>query len=194
MGSEMCIRDSDITAPVVVVEYPSSRSILNTMNVSYTLSEEVFEGSFKWTWMGGVNDDSAPYTAILTVDERTSGPHNDIELSNNPEIVENALYTISVNAKDRAGNEAKAVFIPGIQYDFTPPTLTILSPVSGEAINQKSISFMNSELLESGQFIWTHKGGNGDNNSPHVSNLKNEELLSGEVGPAILREDPLLVD
>ena len=184
----------DITAPVIVVEYPSSRSILNTMNVSYSLSEEVFEGSFKWTWMGGVNDDSAPYTAILTVDERTSGPHNDIELSNNPEIVENALYTISVNAKDRAGNEAKAVFIPGIQYDFTPPTLTILSPVSGEAINQKSISFMNSELLESGQFIWTQTGGNSDNNSPHISNLKNEELLSGEVGPAILREDPMLVD
>ena len=184
----------DITLPIITVDYPTSRSITKTMNVSYSLSENLYEGEFKWTWMGGVSDDSAPYTAMLTNDERVKGDHLDFELENNPEIVENALYTVSISGRDRAGNEAKSIFIAGLQYDFTPPSLAILFPDSSAAINEKVMHFTNSELLESGQIIWTRTGGAVDDLSPHISNLKNEELLSGEIGPGILSEDPPLVD
>ena len=90
-------------------------------------------------WLGGVEDTLAPYTAILIASERTSGDHIEIELSNNPTVVENALYTMSITGQDRAGNKTKRAFVPGLQYDFTPPELSIISPRERDAINQKQI-------------------------------------------------------
>ncbi len=129
----------DFTAPEIVIEYPLPRSISNTTAMTYILSENLFEGEFKWIWLGGVEDTLAPYTAILIETEKKGGPHNQIELENNPTIVENALYTMSFTGRDRAGNRTARAFIPGLQYDFTPPELSIISPRERDAINQKQI-------------------------------------------------------
>ena len=174
---------SDITQPVILLSYPLPRSISKTSAVTYNLSETLFEGEFKWIWLGGVADPSAPYTAVLTEEERQAGDHIEIELTNSPTVVENALYTLSLSGKDRAGNKAKRAYVPGLQYDFTPPELSILSPDTGSAINFKEVHFANSELLQSAQMIWIQSGGNEDPQSPHISALENDELLGKEIGP-----------
>ena len=184
----------DITQPEIVILFPLPRSISKTTSVSYTLSESLFEGQFKWIWLGGVADTLAPYTAILTSEERESGEHIEIELSNNPTVVENALYTMSISGRDRAGNKAKRAFVPGLQYDFTPPELTVFSPVSGEAVNHKLAHFSNSEILQSAQMIWERTDGLEDSLSPHISELTREELNFGEIGPKELINLPNLND
>ena len=60
----------DITQPVILLSYPLPQSISKTSAVTYNLSETLFEGEFKWIWLGGVADPSAPYTAVLTEEER----------------------------------------------------------------------------------------------------------------------------
>jgi len=184
----------DITQPEIVILFPLPRSISKTTSVSYTLSETLFEGQFKWIWLGGVKDTLAPYTAILTQDEREVGEHIEIELANNPTVVENALYTMSITGRDRAGNKAKRAFVPGLQYDFTPPELTILSPDTGEAVNHKLVHFSNSEILQSAQMIWLRTGGNEDTLSPHISDLARQELNFDEIGPKELENVPNLND
>lgn len=185
----------DITHPVITISYPLPRSISQTSSVTYTLSEELHEGKFKWIWLGGVKDTLAPYTAILTLEERTSGDHAEIELSNNPNVVENALYTMTISGTDRAGNKTKRAFVPGLQYDFTPPELTLISPMDGDAVNHKQVHFINSEKLVSAQMIWRWTGGIvDDTDSPHIIDLKNEELHGTEVGPMELNNSPNLVD
>ena len=184
----------DITQPVILLTYPLPRSISKTSAVTYNLSETLFEGEFKWIWLGGVADPSAPYTAVLTENERQVGDHIDVELTNNPTVVENALYTMSLSGRDRAGNKAKRAFVPGLQYDFTPPELSIISPDTGSAINIKKVHFANSELLQSAEMIWIQTGGIQDLNSPHVSVLENDELLGKEIGPVDLYNIPNLND
>ena len=184
----------DITQPVILLSYPLPRSISKTSAVTYNLSETLFEGEFKWIWLGGVADPSAPYTAVLTEEERQAGDHIEIELTNSPTVVENALYTMSLSGKDRAGNKAKRAYVPGLQYDFTPPELSILSPDTGSAINFKEVHFVNSELLQSAQMIWIQSGGNEDPQSPHISALENDELLGKEIGPIALYSSPNLND
>ena len=115
--------------------------------------------------LGGVNDSFAPYTAILTEEEREVGDHIDIELSNNPTVVENALYTMSLSGSDRAGNKAKKVYVPGLQYDFTPPELAIINPDSGSAINYKEVHFQIANS-QTAQMIWQRTGGKEDRNHP----------------------------
>ena len=134
------------------------------------------------------------FTAILTVDEMQKGDYNEIELVNSPEVVENALYTMSLSGKDRAGNKAKKAFVPGLQYDFTPPELAILYPDSGAAINYKKVHFQNSELLQNAQMIWFQTSGEKDLKSPHIVVLENDELLGKEIGPVSLYNEPELKD
>ncbi|HIB34255.1 MAG TPA: hypothetical protein EYO27_04485 [Candidatus Marinimicrobia bacterium] len=184
----------DITPPEITITYPLPRSISRTSAVTYTLSEDLHEAQFKWIWLGGVQDTLAPYTATLIASERTSGDHIEIELSNNPTVVENALYTMSITGQDRAGNKTKRAFVPGLQYDFTPPELSIISPRDRDAINQKQIHFSNSELLESAQMIWRRTSGKEDRGAPHTINLVNDELHGEELGPLALTNEPNLID
>ena len=184
----------DITQPEITIVYPLPRSISRTSAVTYTLSEELHEGKFKWIWLGGIKDTLAPYTAILTKEERAAGEHTEIELSNNPTVVENALYTMTISGMDRAGNKTKRAFLPGLQYDFTPPELTIISPSNGDAVNNKQVHYSNSELLASAQMIWRWTGGVEDSGSPHVIDLTDKELYGAEIGPNTLTNSPNLVD
>ena len=174
--------------------YPLPRSISRTSAVTYKLSEELFEGEFKWRWLGGVEDTLAPYIASLSKDEMTEGDHIEVELANNPTVVENALYTMTFVGRDRAGNRTKPAFVAGLQYDFTPPELTILYPTDGMAINDFDLQYVNSELLESAQMIWRWSFGNPDPSSPHIVELVGDELNANETGPTSLSNSPSLVD
>ena len=184
----------DITQPEIEIMYPLPRSISRTSAVTYKLSEELFEGEFKWRWLGGVEDTLAPYIASLSKDEMTEGDHIEVELANNPTVVENALYTMTFVGRDRAGNRTKPAFVAGLQYDFTPPELTILYPTDGMAINDFDLQYVNSELLESAQMIWRWSFGNPDPASPHIVELVGDELNANETGPTSLSNSPSLVD
>ncbi|HIC36731.1 MAG TPA: hypothetical protein EYO80_03520, partial [Candidatus Marinimicrobia bacterium] len=184
----------DITQPEITIIYPLPRSISRTSAVTYTLSEELHEGKFKWIWLGGIKDTLAPYTTILIKEERAAGEHTEIELSNNPTVVENALYTMTISGTDRAGNKTKRAFVPGLQYDFTPPELTIISPSNGDAVNHKQVHYSNSEILASAQMIWRWTGGVEDYGSPHIINLTDKELYGAEIGPIELTNPPDLVN
>ena len=184
----------DITQPEITIIYPLPRSISRTSAVTYNLSEKLFEGEFKWRWLGGIEDTLAPYVASLSKNEMTEGEHLDIELANNPTVVENALYTMTFVGRDRAGNKTKPAFVAGLQYDFTPPELTILYPEDGMAINKLDLKYINSELLENAQMIWRWTFGNPDSNSPHIVNLVGEELKANEIGLVSLLNSPTLID
>jgi hypothetical protein len=184
----------DIVPPEIVIEYPLPKSISNMTAMTYSLSEDLHQGEFKWIWLGGVEDTLAPYTAELTLEERMGGEHSQIELANNPTVVENALYTMSFSGRDHAGNKTKRAFISGLQYDFTPPKLTWQSPLAGDAVNLKDIHFENSELLDSGTITWSWVGSVADPDSIHAMALTGDELNGAEFGPAAIANSPPLVD
>ena len=144
----------DFTAPVIAIQYPYNELITNTKSISYSASENLFEAKMKWDWVRGVADSLAPYVAILDSLERIAGSYTMSEINQTPEVVENAIYDIYFTARDRAGNEANEVIIKGLEYDFTPPVLTWISPQNGDAVNHKDVQYENSELLKTAIMTW----------------------------------------
>ena len=184
----------DFTLPEIAIDYPTNKIITNTKVLSYSLSEDFYEASFTWTWNSGVEDLSSPYVVELTEDEKKKGIFTKIELTNIPDFVENAIYTITFVGRDRAGNEALQAIVNGVEYDFTPPELTWLSPANGDAVNHKNVHYKNSELLNSGEITWTWINGVEDPDSIHTMELFKDELNMGEYGPSMIANAPALID
>ena len=46
----------DYTPPEMIIDYPLPRSISSTTEISFTLSEDLHQGEFKWIWLVGVED------------------------------------------------------------------------------------------------------------------------------------------
>ena len=184
----------DFTVPQITVNYPTENIITNITEISYNLSEDFYRAEFVWARIGGIEDTLAPYIVELTESEMRKGSFAQSQLANIPKFVENTIYTLSFNGRDRAGNEAIEIIIPNIEYDFTPPQLSWISPLNDAAVNHKNVNFSNSELLKSGTITWTWVSGIKDTDSVHVMQLYDQELNAGSFGPSSIANAPPLVD
>ncbi len=170
----------DAVPPKFTQVKPRRGSAINQGHVSYTLSENTKEGTFTWKWIGGIKDPISVHTAQLMNDEKNAGVHDSLLLSQSPELVDGGIYSIELNATDRAGNDAETITIENILYDFTPPTITIIYPVSMSFLPHKKWSYSLSETLEEGSFFIRRTGGAEDRNSPYRIVLNNKEKSAGD--------------
>ena len=105
----------DFTVPEITVNYPTEKLITNITEISYNLSEDFYRAEFIWTRTGGIEDTLAPYIVELTEDEMRKGSFAQSQLANIPKFVENTIYTLSFNGRDRAGNEAIEIVISDVE-------------------------------------------------------------------------------
>ena len=124
--------------------------------------------------MGGAEDPDAPHEYDLTSQLLSEGKHNNTSLPD-LQLVENAMYRITLEGTDLAGNTGKK-FIMSVVYDDVPPTIELKYPETNMVVNNLDISYYISEQLSEGQFIYTRIGGAPDPNSPVTMNLTNAEL------------------
>ncbi len=184
----------DFTAPQLTLQTPQPYSINPKKELSYALSETLYEGQFTWKWTSGSPDSLAPYTVSLTAEERTEGNHLDQSLEAMPVLLEGALYQLAFQGRDRAGNETPTVNVPGIRYDFTPPQVVLQAPQSGTAVNHLRVSYSLSELLTRGTLTYDWVGGASDPQETHMQMLTGAELDEGNHEDIILTNAPPLVD
>jgi gliding motility-associated-like protein len=115
----------DRVAPAFSAVSPGSSSTVSNANVGYTLSEAIASGTVTFTRTGGTADASSPHAVNLTGSELNSGTRALAALTNAPTLVSGAIYTISFNGTDAAGNTATTVSSTSITYDTSvPPTVT----------------------------------------------------------------------
>ena len=184
----------DNTLPVISATAPTTGSIVNNAKVSYTLSETALSGSVTWTQTAGTADGASPHTQALTGGELASGAHTSITLTNNPTLVDGAIYTIAFNVTDLAGNAAVVVSNTNITYDVTPPAITVTAPSTGSYVKDTKVSYTLSKAIASGSITWTQTGGTADGASPHIQALAGAELNSGAHTSITLTNNPTLVD
>ncbi|MEP2671383.1 MAG: T9SS type A sorting domain-containing protein [Cyclobacteriaceae bacterium] len=122
----------DNTPPVISATAPASSSSVGVTEVSYTLSETVASGSITWINTGGNPDVGAPHVQALTGTELNSGSQNNIVLTNNPTLVNGAVYTMTFNATDAAGNSAVPITNTNITFETASSSsiIPISSPVT----------------------------------------------------------------
>ncbi|MFO1470686.1 MAG: Ig-like domain-containing protein [Turneriella sp.] len=114
----------DTTAPTITVTSPTSSSSVNNTSVNYTLSEVCNTGSITWTQTSGTADGSSPHVKALTGAELNAGTFTGT-ITNNPTLVDGAIYSIAFNCTDLAGNAATAVTRTAVTY--SPGVLTIVT-------------------------------------------------------------------
>ena len=184
----------DVSAPVISATAPLTGSYVKDTKVSYTLSEAVLSGTVTWTQTGGTADPASPQIMALTGAELNSGAHTAMTLTNAPALVDGAIYSITYNVTDFAGNAAVAVTNTNVTYDVTLPVVSATAPVTGSYIKDSKVSFTLSEPALAGTVTWTRTGGTADPASPQVMALSGAELNSGAHVAITLTNAPVLVD
>ncbi|MBN2842569.1 MAG: hypothetical protein JXM68_05730, partial [Sedimentisphaerales bacterium] len=120
-------------APVIAGTAPAISSKVNHTRVTYTLSEICASGTITWTRTGGATDAGSPHAKALTAAELNTGAHNNITLTNNPTLVDGAIYTVQFAATDFVGNTATAVQNTNVTYDTTSPSISSVSVASSNS-------------------------------------------------------------
>jgi len=166
----------DNTAPVISATSPASDSYRNNANIAYTLSDAVTSGSVTFTRTGGTADGTSPHTYTLIPGDMTSGSHN---INTSLPLVNGAIYSVSFDATDAAGNTATQVVSTNVLYDTTAAAVTLSSPAAGSRTNNANVNYSLSKEIQSGQIIFTRTGGTVDGSSPHTYNLSGGDLASG---------------
>ena len=71
----------------------------------------------------------------LTGGEFGSGAHSSITLTNDPTLVDGAVYTVSFDGMDLAGNGASTVSSTSVSYDTGAPVFSTTGPGSSSYVS-----------------------------------------------------------
>jgi len=184
----------DFSPPILTVSSPLSGAAIKEPNISYSISEDLKDGTMFWSQIAGIADPSSPHIVPLDSDELLSGDHSDGNLIFPPLLSDGSIYNYSFVGIDYAGNKSDTLIIESLRYDVTEPVIMVSSPVDGDYLNEILPSFSFSEDMLESIITWTQIGGEDDVNSPHQSVLTGNELLSGDHVKTALLNLPALVD
>ncbi|MDI6781130.1 MAG: SMP-30/gluconolactonase/LRE family protein, partial [bacterium] len=124
----------DTIPPVVTLNKPAQNGMDNgDIAVDYTVSENqrVASVTLAFTWTGGVSDRNH----VIDVTSTTTTTLNGNELP----LVIGAIYTVSLQAVDLAGNISIADANTNWKYDPNPPQITLNKPAK-DGVDNKSIA------------------------------------------------------
>ena len=182
----------DNSKPKFTQVLPATSARVNSQLITWTVNEELVGGKYTWIHMGGEADPAAPHTFELTTGLLNEGAHDNSTLPN-LDLVTDAMYRITLEGTDKAGNTGKK-FIMSVVYDDIPPELSIKYPAPKSAVNNLNVAYHISESLSSGQFVYTQIGGNSDPNSPVTFDLTGNELETIFESPKAPKNPPVLND
>ena len=182
----------DNSKPKFTQVLPTTSARINSQLITWTVNEELVGGKYTWIHMGGEADPAAPHTFELTTELLNEGAYDNSTLPN-LDLVTDAMYRITLEGTDKAGNTGKK-FIMSVVYDDIPPELSIKYPAPKSAVNNLNVAYHISESLSSGQFVYTQIGGNSDPNSPVTFDLTGNELETIFESPKAPKNPPVLND
>ena len=169
----------DAEPPVLTIQTSDSTLSVNHNRITFSKNEELESGTVSWTRTGGKSDAASPHKVSLSGSELDKGFKENYTLSNSPQLVDGAIYKITFQGKDFAGNQSEKVIMSGVIYDISPPILQIVSPVNNHFTNGTELTFSYSEDLAGGLISWN---GRDDENTIITTawNLNNQILKKGE--------------
>ncbi len=135
----------DTTAPVITGTAPITGATVSNTQVSYSVDETCASGNITWTWTGGTPD-GGPHIRSLVGGELTSGSHNSITLTNNPTLVSGAVYSVSFNCTDAAGNAATTVTSTNVTHSASGGT-TWTGRTMPSAADWRSVTYGNGVFV-----------------------------------------------
>ncbi len=113
----------DTTAPTITIESPLSTSTVTDSTVMCHYSEDLSEGSIRWTRTGGTADSGSPHTFTIPAGGLPAAGFDDTTV---PGLVDGAVYSLTVSGKDLAGNDAVSAVHTNITF-----STSVIQPAPG---------------------------------------------------------------
>ena len=173
---------------------PSENGALNAALVTYDFSETMLQTDLTITRIGGTPDTLSPHNVEVVMYELAAGRIDSAIITNAPTLTDGAIYRYEFKGVDLANNMSNVIVADNVLFDNTPPVVSMTRPIDSEILNTVDMSFMNSEKLHRGNFIFTRSSGTSDSGSPHSIALLDEGMLEGMHTDWVLALDGNLVD
>ena len=103
-----------------------------------------------------------------------------LNLSQQLNLVSNAVYRIYIEGLDVAGNEGKSDMVESITFDNVPPEISITSPAVESFINAPVLGLKANETLSKATIDWLWESGEADQIGKHSSVLVGGSLIEGD--------------
>ncbi|MBI5728129.1 MAG: FG-GAP repeat protein, partial [Candidatus Magasanikbacteria bacterium] len=129
----------DTGAPTISSTAPATSAFINTQSASYTYSEAMGSGTITWTRTSGSTDNNSPHPCTLSGSNLTSGAHTGLAMTAGNcggtwnALVDGTVYSVAFAGADLATNSASTVTNTSVTYDTTPPAVTSITSVAGDA-------------------------------------------------------------
>ena len=169
----------DITKPVIDLILPPDNGALNAPLLTYNFSETMLNANLIITQISGQPDSLSPHNVEIVMYELAEGKADSIIITNAPELVDGSIYNYEFSGQDLATNSSNLVISNDVLFDITIPVVSMSRPIDSEILNTVDVSFLNSEKLNIGDFIFTRTSGTSDPESPHRISVIDEGLLEG---------------
>ncbi len=103
----------DNQSVVITVTSPSTKAIISSATVTYSLSESAQSGTITFTRTAGSQDTASPQVYTMQTADLSQGTHS---LSTGITLVDGAFYTVSFTATDLVANPATSVSNAKVNY------------------------------------------------------------------------------
>ena len=160
----------DNEIPKLSITSPGSNTFINTKTISLSISEDLANGQIILEQISGNSDAKSPHKLILDENSRKMGTYDNVIY---PELgwVDGAIYNLTIDGEDFAGNVAKTIKISNINFDITPPIISIDNFQDNSYINKNILSYTLSENLANATMEFIQIDGQVDPNSVSYTHL-----------------------
>ncbi|MCH7612945.1 MAG: hypothetical protein IIB45_06250, partial [Candidatus Marinimicrobia bacterium] len=141
----------DSSPPVFSDISPLSGTLINQVELEYSISEDLESGKITFTRTDGELDTKSPHVVNLSGNKLKEGAQGGELPSELVPLVNGAIYKIEFTGEDFAGNTSVEMFVENISFDNEPPVVYLKSPQSNTTLNDLSIDYLISEDMVSGQ-------------------------------------------
>ena len=158
---------------------PVENGALNAPLLTYNFSETMIKANLVITQINGQPDSLSPHNVEIVMYELAEGFADSVIITNAPQLSDGSIYKYEFIGQDLATNSSNLVVSNNVLFDTTIPVVSMSRPLDSEILNTVDISFLNSEKLNIGDFVFTRTSGTSDPSSPHRIPVIDEGLLEG---------------
>ena len=176
----------DDVPPTIELKYPETNMVMNHLDIAYYISEQLSEGQFVYTHVGGEPDPNSPVILNLTNSELETFFEQPTLPANPAVLNDGSIYNIQFKAKDLANNASESNIMENVGFDFTRPVIKVFYPEANTYFLGSEINIDISEDLKVGTIIWSRTGGLNDNVPKHEMLLDDQYMKKGSYENASL--------
>ncbi|MDI6781566.1 MAG: Ig-like domain-containing protein, partial [bacterium] len=147
----------DTEIPIIIFSQPASGGFgTQNIRVKYSLSEDIASGTLRLSFIqtGGSHDGYSPHQYILS--DTLKGDHSFVGTYS---LVDGAVYTVTLEGEDTAGNKAQLATNVNWTYDISAPTINMLKPSNNGCDNHDiELVYVLSETVKPDSMLLMFSG------------------------------------